>query len=151
MSEQVTSRNPFEHGPYIQAAAFCEKILQEGDGVLSLIRLIDRVILTASGPDAPAAMPPQTVQFSFAICLKSGSARGSYEISIQPESPSGIKLGKTVLPVFLEGEDRGQNIVAPTAITVDQQGLYWFEIKMDEQLLTRVPLRIVYQRISAGT
>ena len=35
-------RNPFERGPYIQVAAFCERVLQEADGVVSLIRIVDR-------------------------------------------------------------------------------------------------------------
>jgi len=30
-------------GPYVQVAAFCEQVLQERDGVHSLIRIIDTV------------------------------------------------------------------------------------------------------------
>jgi hypothetical protein len=29
-------------GPYLNAALLCEKVLQERDGVLSIIRIIDR-------------------------------------------------------------------------------------------------------------
>ena len=32
-------------GPYITMATFCEKVLQEADGVLSVIRIIERVAL----------------------------------------------------------------------------------------------------------
>jgi len=36
-------------GPHIQIAAICEKALQEADGVLSLVRIIDRFFVTAQG------------------------------------------------------------------------------------------------------
>ena len=36
-------------GPYLHAAHFCEKLLTEKDGVLSAIRIIDRITVTASG------------------------------------------------------------------------------------------------------
>ena len=34
-------------------ATFCEKVLQEKDGVLSIIRMIDRIVVTVSGPQFP--------------------------------------------------------------------------------------------------
>jgi hypothetical protein len=40
-------------GPYIGAAFLCEKILQEKDGVLSAIRIVDRITHSAVGPEAP--------------------------------------------------------------------------------------------------
>jgi len=33
-------------GPYVSTAVFCEKALQEVDGVTSLIRVIDRISMT---------------------------------------------------------------------------------------------------------
>ncbi len=36
-------------GPYLQAAFFCERLLEEADGVLSAIRIVDTV--TISGED----------------------------------------------------------------------------------------------------
>lgn len=36
-----------ETGPYLKAAAFCGDVIEDKDGVLSLIRVIDRLIVTA--------------------------------------------------------------------------------------------------------
>ena len=44
-------------GPYITMATFCEKVLQEADGVLSVIRIIERVTLQANAAGAPAELP----------------------------------------------------------------------------------------------
>lgn len=40
-------------GPYLQAALLCERVMEEKDGVLSVIRIIDRLIHTALGPAGP--------------------------------------------------------------------------------------------------
>jgi len=48
---------PFERGSYLITAVFCEQVLQEASGVLSLIRIVDRMTITSSGPNAPAEMP----------------------------------------------------------------------------------------------
>jgi hypothetical protein len=53
----------FERGPYVIAAAFCERALQERDGVLSLIRIIDKwtTAVTGPAPIVPDRMPPVPV------------------------------------------------------------------------------------------
>ncbi len=55
MTTQV--RNPFERGPFVQIGGFCERILREADGVLSLIRVVDVVTHSEHRPDAPEEMP----------------------------------------------------------------------------------------------
>ena len=50
------------------------------------------------------------------------------------------------MPVLFEGEDRGVSAVFQIVMPVRHEGLYWFDIVLnDTQHLTRVPLRIVYQ------
>lgn len=46
----------FEEGPYIQMAAFCQQVIEDKTGVLSLIHVIDTLTHTAAGPDAPDEM-----------------------------------------------------------------------------------------------
>ena len=48
----------FEGGPYLITAAFCEQVIEDKSGVLSLIRIVDRMYITAQGPNAPDEMPP---------------------------------------------------------------------------------------------
>jgi hypothetical protein len=44
-------------GPYLQMAVFCDRVLQEKGGVISIIRVVDRLIITATGPDDRSALP----------------------------------------------------------------------------------------------
>ena len=69
-------------GPYLQAALLCERVMEEKDGVLSVIRIFDRVIQTASGPSAPEAMQPLNYAMTALIILKSGRATGTVQVKI---------------------------------------------------------------------
>jgi len=48
-----------------------------------------------------------------------------------------------------EGEERGVNLILQLQIEA-LEGLFWFDVAVNQQLLTRVPLRVTYQRISTG-
>jgi hypothetical protein len=134
-------------GPYLTAAVLCERVLQEKDEVISIIRMIDRLTVTVNAAGSPETMPPAAVNFTALIALKSGSAKGRMTVKWRTEIPSGLKLPDQLFPVFFEGEDRGVNLVINLNMIAEQEGLYWFDVLLDEQLLTRIPLRILYQRI----
>lgn len=137
-------------GPYVQMAALCERVLEGKDGVLSVIRIIDRFTFTASGPSPPEEMPPGTINITIVIMLKSGFARGRFNLRIIPNTPSGKTLSGLGAGVLLEGDDRGANVVLSGQMHVKEEGLYWFDVLLQEQLLTRIPLRLVYQRVIQG-
>lgn len=134
-------------GPYLTAAVLCERVLQEKDDVISIIRMIDRLTVIVNAAGSPETMPPAAVNLTALIALKSGSARGRMTVKWRTETPSGLKLPDQLFPVFFEGEDRGANLVINLNMIAEQEGLYWFDVLLDEQPLTRIPLRILYQRI----
>lgn len=134
-------------GPYLIAALLCEKILQEKDETVSIIRMVDRVTLTTQAALSPETLPPIALNLNAFISFKSGSARGRHTVKLRIETPSGLKLPEQLLPVLFEGEDRGVNLILGINIVVDQEGVYWFDVLLEDVLLTRIPLRILYQRI----
>lgn len=136
------------HGPYLNCAVICEKVLQEQNGTISLIRIIDRMTVTVSTLGTPANMFPVPINnLNVFISLRSGEAKGRNTVKLRIETPSGVRLPEQLLPVLFEGEDRGVNLILNLNIVADQEGLYWFDILLEDQLLTRIPLRIVYQRM----
>ena len=135
-------------GPYLQAALLCERVMEEKDGVLSIIRVIDRVIHTAMGPSAPDTMPPLTYAMTALVVLKSGGARGTVQVRLDMEEPSGLITPGPSMSALMEGEDRGQNLVMGMHMTFKETGLYWFNVYLDDQLVTKMPLRVVYTRIA---
>ncbi len=138
-------------GPYLSVAALCERVLTEGDGVLSAIRIVDRITHVASDPGAPEEMPPIPVSLTALVVLKSGAARGRHALKIRPEDPAGMRLPEISLPILFEGEDRGASVVVNLALQVQREGLYWFDVYLDEERITRMPMRVVYHRLTVGT
>jgi len=134
-------------GPYLVAALLCEKVLQEKDETISIIRMIDRITLSVNALGSSETIPSTTLNLNALISLKSGSARGRGIVKLRVETPSGLKLPDQLLPVLFEGDDRGVNLIVAFNMVIDQEGVYWFNVLLDERFLTRVPLRILYQRI----
>jgi hypothetical protein len=133
-------------GPYVQLATFCDRVLQEQDGVLSIIRMVDRINVSAQGTDAPAELPDSRVKTTLVVILKSDDARGRHELKIRVNLPSGQTAEEQKLDVIFDGDERGVNLILEMEFAVIE-GLYWFDVLLNEQLLTRVPLRVSYQRI----
>ena len=134
-------------GPYLNAALLCEKVLQEKDEVISAIRLVDRITLTAHASSSPETLPPLPVSLYALISFKSGNAKGRHTLKWVAETPSGIRLPEQLLSVHFDGDDRGVNLVLNINMIVNQEGVYWFDIILEDQLITRIPLRILYQRV----
>ena len=147
----VEANNIFDRGPHVQVAAFCEKVLLEKDGVLSLIRLVDRIIKSERGQNPPDEMPEFHFPLHLVINLKCGSARGRHDITIIPEKPSGETLQPISLSINMEGEGKGVNIASIIDIPYNMEGLWWFRVLYDNQIITRLPLEVMYSKIVTGS
>ena len=128
-------------------AGLCEQVIEDKTGVLSLIRIVDTITHTEAHPDAPTEMPPVTYPLKMVIMLKSGRARGRHELKIIPELPSGEVKSPFSRTVHLEGEERGVNNIINMVFTFTTEGLYWFNVYLNDSLLTRIPLRLKYNRV----
>lgn len=137
----------FEHGPFIQMAGLCEQVIEDKTGPLSLIRIIDTITHTVGSPDAPIEMPPFPYRLKMVIMLKAGRTHGRHELKLIPELPSGESKTPLIRSIYLEGEERGTNNIIDMVFTFTMEGLYWFNIYLDDSLLTRIPLRIKYNRV----
>ena len=134
-------------GPYVQAALLCERVVQESGGRVTIVRLIDRVV-------APAAVhlaqiPPTIVSCHAVIILKTGSRPGNYKLRLLLKSPSKRPLREFSLDISLpDEEDQGINVVMPIQFTAIEEGVYWFEVRLnnEELPLTKTSLRLVRRR-----
>ena len=138
---------PFERGPYLSVAAFCEQVIDDKSGVLSLIRLVDRIGVHVQGPAAPEEMPPAMLNWQLLLAFKCGETRGSHTIKIEPEEPSGLRLSPMQLSAHFEGGNRGTNVITKLTMPLKVPGIYWFRIYFDDVFLTQVPVEVIYSRI----
>lgn len=146
--EEVEFKSPFEDGPYVTVACICTAALLEQDGVMSLIRIVDRIGMTAIGPDAPDEMPPLPQEFVIVVIVKSGGYRGRATLRIEAEAPSGLKEPPISNDFQLDGEERGQQFRFNVRTQFEQTGLYWWHVFLNDHFVTKIPLRIMYQRQS---
>jgi hypothetical protein len=142
---------PADTGPYIQAALFCDMVIEGKDGTWSLIRVIDTVTHTAVGPEAPVDMPRFPYQLKAAIMLKSGRAKGRQTFKLVMERPDAQRTEIGTGTIHFEGDYRGNNIILNLNVFFEQEGAYWFDFYVDDDLKTRMPLRVLYNRVSSGS
>ena len=142
----------FHDGPHLQAAFLCERVLVERDGVKSVIRIIDRVTHTVVSPDPPQEMEPFDYRLWLFLSFKSGSARGSHDLKVRLVRPSGESPAPFTQTILFEGDDeRGNDVIADLNIRLTDTGLYWFDVRLNDVRVTRIPLRVVYMRHHANT
>ncbi len=141
----ICSAMPIQGGPYLAAAFLCERALREVDNVSSFIRMVDR--WTVTGPSE--TMPTTAIQATLVVMFKSGIHRGNGQVAITPTTPGDVTLSPITVPVLFEGdEDRGVAVIIPMAFPVQEPGIYWFNVSIDGQSFTEIPLRVVYHRVA---
>lgn len=138
-------------GPHLNMAVICEKVIEGKDGALSIIRVVDTVTQTATGPEPPPQLPPFILQgLTLVLMFRADEARGRYSIKVRPEAPDGRQLVAIENALHMDGGERGANVLMDIVFPVELEGVYWFDLLFvaaegDERLLTRVPLKVVYQ------
>jgi len=148
---QEGQKKPILSGPYVKTALFCERVLDEKDGVLSLVRVVDQFTVSASGPAAPKQMPPISQRLQAVIMLISGTAKGPEDVKLEVEKPNGMREEVWTGTAHMEGDHKSVNLVFNFQAAFELTGVYWFSVFVGEELLTRMPLEIRYTRFSAGT
>ncbi|MGH9848718.1 MAG: DUF6941 family protein [Blastocatellia bacterium] len=134
--------------PYLSIAALCERALQEKDGVISGIRFVDKLIITAKGAEASEKIPELPfMMLSAIIAFKSGPARGKRTIQLRLCNPKG-ELLSTVQSheAVFKGDENGVNLIVNIALQPKEEGLYWVDVLLDDEVITRIPLRVEYVR-----
>lgn len=141
---EETLKRP-DYGPYICGAFFCEKILTENDGVLSAIRIIDRLTFHGQTKDVTEGMPPTTYNLNLLIILKTGEAPGMTTVKIEGQKPMPPHLPPIERRIHLEQPSfKGANLLMHLRLEFDQPGVWWFKISVNGHERTRVPLEIIW-------
>jgi len=142
-------KKPKAARPLLMAAFFCENILEEKEGVLTAVRIVD--VLKVRIPDLsgiPEGQPKPTIatQIKALLGFKSGEAKGKRTVHLTVVAPSGKRRKTVPTTVTFMGNELGVNIRAQVVVEAEEEGLYWYEVRVDGKLLTRMPLRIVHEK-----
>lgn len=142
--------NPiFPGGPYLVAALLCEKVLEEKDGVKTLVRIVDRLMHQVVQAQPPEVMPPVQERFALYLRFRCGQAVGTRELRLTIVKPSGESAWSSHLPiVFEEGDARFIDVVINLSLGLEMPGRWWFVMEMGSdgqaQRIAAIPLDVVY-------
>lgn len=131
-----------ETRPYLNAALLCENVIQENNGTLSLIRVVDRIEYDPQ--PAPQGYKP-IVLIKGLVAIRSGALKGNFGLQIKVTGPNGKPKGEPLLLPSIEllGGDHGANVILNMQFVVEDDGLHWFDIYFENEILTRMPLTVV--------
>lgn len=138
-------------GPFVSVAALCETILHEKDERISCVRFLDRLDVGLPH-DAPERFPINLAVNCF-LSFKSGDFVGDKTATIKLNHPQG-KIPRLPdeadpgpkFPVKFTGGEQGHNIILTLQVSTNESGLFVFDVFLDEELMTRIPLRVVITR-----
>jgi hypothetical protein len=136
--------------PLVTAALVCEKVLQEKDGVLSAVRIVDTYIqrLPKEAPEVIASIITPTLLVS----LKSGDFEGKGVLKVSIQTPSGkINPMPQDFPLLFKGGHHGQNVIVNIGVESKMEGVYWFLIDWNGELLARTPLKLIREEAPEPT
>jgi hypothetical protein len=139
-----------KRGPYLAAAFFCDQIVQGNDGALTPVRISDQTHIAISAnvpPDFPSKENRLFVPMAGLLSFKTGDFPGEHTVRIIMESPSGeVKSAFEQKVQFSHPPHGGGNVILHNTVGVYKGGLFWFDVYLDDKLMTSMPLRITYSR-----
>ncbi|HEX2049612.1 MAG TPA: hypothetical protein VHJ34_03145 [Actinomycetota bacterium] len=135
-----TAEEPPLGGPFVQAAVFCEKVVEQADDNVTLVGVTDSATAFESHGESGSQYHIDITAFLYLIA---GEVAGKQVLILRPRTPSGASLTEARLPVTFEAGASGVQIQIQAEIPTDEEGTYWFDLFLGEKrLLTRLPLRV---------
>jgi hypothetical protein len=131
--------------PYLKFGTICERVLEEKDGVLSLIRIVDKFTLTITGKEPPGQLP--RVVRLLTIIMSWVGGLGSHEAAFNIISPGGeIQQSPRSWSFTLDAINQGHNIIVTLPVSMAKEGVYWIEFILNDQVKSRIPFQMLYER-----
>lgn len=132
--------------PFVQLAVLCERAQQDQYGSLSILNILEQLVAGTSDPNAPDRMPTFRFKADLAVAFVSGELRGERALTIVPETPSGERMDPVTQQVEFRGEDSRVVFISNLSLDISEAGVYWFDVLLEGRRLTRIPLRVRYER-----
>lgn len=129
-------------GPYISYAALCENVREEPSGNSSLIGM--HCAVSSDAPHVPTLRRFDVLDAVVAVGVESGDAIGTYKLSITFSRPSPPNYENPLADkdVTLRGPGFRSEVSSPVRIALEDEGLYWFHVRLATQVLTRFSIHV---------
>jgi hypothetical protein len=123
----------------VALAVFCTRIDRQTDGSTDVVGVVETLNL-----DSPFS-PPMTnnsLMMTAVVSVRGDTMRGAFPLAIRGHYPDGTP--GTTLSQLVEFSDARPTatIALPIQIAIGELGEYWFDVTLDQRLLTRVRLDV---------
>lgn len=130
--------------PYLKLGAICERVLEEKDSVLSLIRIVDTFTITVTGKEPPDELPQGVATLTIVMSWVGGLGR--HEAAFDIISPGGeTQPSPRSWSFTLDSLNRGHNIIVTLPVRIKKPGVYWIEFILNDKIKSRIPFQILYE------
>ena len=141
------------HGkPRVFVSAFiCERVLREEGGLLTAVRLVDAFQTTPIDIHLDTPEPRIEKRYlAFTVGLIAVfvcEQRAEFTVSLRIIKPNGelSEGGLNLVPFVIESGVNGYTLNVALNLAGDVEGTYWFEIYVDQELATKLPLAVLHQ------
>lgn len=136
---------------YLRSALFCERVLNEKDDVLSIIRIVD--IFNVSLPRPPGE---EDVRIPFpGVLILSFVAlgfRGEKVLGISGRNSQGDSLFALAETIRFEGDGDvlSANVIAELGFPISESTVVAFDVSLDGEFVTRIPVIINFSLHEVG-
>jgi len=133
--------------PFASLAVICDRVLHEQDSnSYSVIRIVNRLILFGFDLQVPLVFAPVPVQFSALLCFQPGAVGRTYNVSVRAAASRGLVFHPIAVEMSFPSPETSVFIpLVPFAFDVTQLGRYSFEVLVDGEVFTRMPLSVEYR------
>lgn len=138
--------------PLLAAAFLCERILQEKDDVVTAVRIVDTLFVSVP-PNMSAELGKPVIQITALLAFKKaspGSGVEKHRATVRLHSPSGKEHPENSSDLlFQAGDVAGSNLILNMNMLVEEFGLFWLDVSVDGELMTRIPFRVLEKPTSS--
>src|SRR5690348_3452259 len=129
----------------------CQCTLREKNDLLTAVRLVEGFTTSMIGQLTTGEAMYFPVSASAVIIFRSEQPCEA-RLTIKVRDPDGQELqGTSNFLVRSKSLIEGHTLNVAFKLPGDREGDYWFEVYLDDELVTKAPLRITQQRLSPGS
>ena len=128
--------------PYVQVAAFCARFALKPNRGITITKLIDTLFAWPAPAKGQFAIAPVSAVFGF----KSEPGLSKRSVALFINTPSGRRSPLLTFSVDFEGHEKGPIAAMRMDLPVREEGVYWIDVTIGGVTLTKMPLRVVFQK-----
>lgn len=137
-------------GPYLSAGLIAEKILVErDDNSMSIIRIVDKIGIS---PESVSVLKDNVLGFPLValVSFRAGCYSGHSVLLLVQVAPSGESQPVGMCRIAFDGTPNGlYDVRLPLSMVWHGPGRYWYDVYLDNKLLSRIPFEVVVGDASA--